>query len=339
VKKTRHGGSNFVDLVLEVGPEPVLGNSARCETNEVLAPIPHAKAVLKTACNEKEWHIAHLPKTSAKACFAQQANTKKKCMAKIVQYNKSTAAPTYTGMMKNYKKIMVQMPFFFCNNDIERCVKGTIRKWVQSKPAVPEIWPVKLGTNLTSEEVLALEHAGFRLAERPPLAPHELFSEFDLGVIDFNVYPRPESPEEYPKRRFGKNIRRTSNAPTTKHSNMIASTQHFQGKVLQITMLPSPALGSIIRFESSQRSKASQYLITIGQFPSCDCPFFKDMSAKSLGKRGQWVNCKHMYYVFTQICNLLPEVDQFIHAPSFSYNEIKHVLEILLSKCKTVRTV
>jgi len=120
---------------------------------------------------------------------------------------------------------------------------------------------------------------------------------------------------------------------------MQASALYVKGKVLQVTMLPSPALGSIVKLESRQTSKASQYLISIGQFPSCDCPFFKDMSSKSLGKRGQWVNCKHMYFVFVEVCGLKADVHKFIHAPSFSYNEIKHVLEILLSRTKTVTTV
>jgi hypothetical protein len=30
----------------------------------------HVTAVHETACKETEWHIARLPKTSAKACFA-----------------------------------------------------------------------------------------------------------------------------------------------------------------------------------------------------------------------------------------------------------------------------
>jgi hypothetical protein len=38
------------------------------------------------------------------------------------------AAPTYTGIMQNtHKKRPEVMEFFFCNDDIERCVKvGTI---------------------------------------------------------------------------------------------------------------------------------------------------------------------------------------------------------------------
>jgi hypothetical protein len=49
---------------------------------------------------------------------------KNKCIAKIVQDNKSTVAPTYTGMMFNSQKKKEElMEFLFCNDDIERYVK------------------------------------------------------------------------------------------------------------------------------------------------------------------------------------------------------------------------
>jgi hypothetical protein len=102
--------------------------------------LGHVTTVHETACKEMEWHITRLPKTSAKACFAQQAITKKKCEAKIVQGSKPTAAPTYTGVMQNaHKKRLEVMEFFFCNDNIERYVKGTKRKWVQSRPNIPSI--------------------------------------------------------------------------------------------------------------------------------------------------------------------------------------------------------
>jgi hypothetical protein len=89
----------------------------------------HVSAIQESDCDDMSWHIARLPKASAKACFALQAMTKKKCTARIVQNNVPTAAPTYTGMMENYKKNRNErMEFFFCNDDIERCVKGTKRK-------------------------------------------------------------------------------------------------------------------------------------------------------------------------------------------------------------------
>ena len=323
------------DDTKQEAPEDLQDNPIQLETPTTVKAVDHVKAVQETTCNEREWHIARLPKTSAKACFAQQAITKKKCVAKIVQNGKSTVAPTYTGMMENYKKNKLeQMLFFFCNDDIERCVKGTRRKWVVARPAVPDIWPIKLGTNLTQKEILDLENAGFRLAPHVELSPRKLFRE-DGSLVDLSEYVAPKFPNDFPKRRFGKNIRRNPKAPSTKHANSCASALSVIGQILKVSMVPAPALGCIITFESRNGLKISQYLITIGQFPSCSCPFFKDMSSKALGKRGQWSNCKHLYYIFHVVCGLDSDVDVFMHAPSFSFNDIKRVIQVVLLKQPT----
>jgi hypothetical protein len=292
----------------------------------------HVTAVEETTCNPSEWHIARLQKTSAKACFAQQANTKKKCIARIVQDGKSTAAPTYTGLMDNYKKNRKEsMQFFFCNDDIERCVKGTKRKWVVSRPAVPEVWPVKLGTNLSCKEILSLENAGFRLPQRKEMSPARLFQDQALSV-DLSIYTIPAYPDEFPTRRSGKNIRRNKKAPSTKHANNCASALSFRGTVRKLCMLPAPALGCIVSLDSGTPPKVQQYYLTISQLPACTCPYFKEMSRNAIGKRGQWANCKHLYYLFTVICGLDSESDTFIHAASFSFNEVKRILESGLLK-------
>jgi hypothetical protein len=54
------------------------------------------------------------------------------------------------------------------------------------------------------------------------------------------------------------------------------------------------------------------------------------MAAKALGKQGQWTNWKHLYYIFIVICGLDFEVNVFIYAPIFSFNEIKLVLQARL---------
>ena len=287
----------------------------------------HVTAVEETACNPAQWHIARLPKTSAKACFALQAITKKKCIARIVQDGKSTAAPTYSGLMKNYRKNRTDpMDFFFCNDDIERCVKGTRRKWVLSVPSVPEVWPVKLGTNLTCKEILSLENAGFRLPQRKEMTPTRLFQDHPLPV-DLASYTTPAYPDEYPTRRSGKLIRRNKNAPSTKHANNCASALSLKGTVRKLCMLPAPALGCIVSLDSGTAPRVQQYYLTISQLPSCSCPYFKDMATKAIGKRGQWANCKHLYFLFTVVCGLDSESDTFIHAASFSFNEVKRVLQ------------
>jgi hypothetical protein len=91
----------------------------------------HVIAIQETTCKETEWHIARLPKTSSKACFVQQVVTKKKCTTKIVQDNRSTVAPTDTRVMIHIKRNKEErMQFFFYNDDIEWCMKGTRWKWI-----------------------------------------------------------------------------------------------------------------------------------------------------------------------------------------------------------------
>jgi hypothetical protein len=137
----------------------------------------------------------------------------------------------------------------------------------------------------------------------------------------------PELPNDYPKIRAGKNIRRSKKGPTTKQLNNCASAMTLKSRIVEVTMVPHPGFGCIIALESGTIPNTQQYLITIGSFPECSCPYFKDMLTKSLGKRGQWTHCKHLYYIFTIICNLNSDVDVFIHAPSFSFSEVKRVLE------------
>jgi hypothetical protein len=79
-------------------------------------------------------------------------------------------------MMDSYKKNKLErMPLFFRNDDIEWCVKGSRWKWVKSGPKVPNISPVKLGTDFMKTEILALENAGFRLPQRVVIFPKRLF--------------------------------------------------------------------------------------------------------------------------------------------------------------------
>ena len=71
---------------------------------EVFSPVAtgldfrRISAIHESKVNEKLWHIACVPLTSAKCCWAQQAVTKKKCTARIVVNGRSTPTPMYTGV-------------------------------------------------------------------------------------------------------------------------------------------------------------------------------------------------------------------------------------------------
>jgi hypothetical protein len=118
------------------------------------------------------------------------------------------------------------------------------------------------------------------------------------------LYPTPTSPDDYLKTKSEKIIRRNNNAPTTKHSNNCTSFLTLKGHLCKVTMIPHPGFGCIVTLDSRAPPKVEQYLITIGSFLECSCQYFKDMATKSLDKRGQWTNCKHLYFVFTVIGSL-----------------------------------
>ena len=86
------------------------------------------------------------------------------CNAKVGIGKHGTPAPTYKGLKKEFRSSNnVEYGFWFCPDDIKQCVSGSKKKYVSDWPIVPNMWPVKIGTNLSREEVLALEDAGFQL--------------------------------------------------------------------------------------------------------------------------------------------------------------------------------
>jgi hypothetical protein len=223
--QANHASCSLPNVVEELSPE-LQENQApnNLGTTFDIGRPDHVTEIHETACKKTELYIARLPKTSTKAYFAQQAIAKKKYEAKIVQGNKPTAAPTYTGVMQNAHKKMPEIKeFFFCNDDIERCIKGTKQKWVQSRPDIPSIWLVKIGTNLSKKEILDLENTSFQLPQRVVISPRRLFGMDELP-FDLTSFPTPASPNEFPKSRSGKSIRRNNNAPSTKQANNCASS-------------------------------------------------------------------------------------------------------------------
>ena len=101
--------------------------SSALPTSTVLGvQIKHVTSVKESDYDARQWHIARLPKTSKKKCFAKQAQTGRTCSEMIIRLGKSNPAPTYTGLLHICRQLKDKvMEFFHCMDDIERCVKGT----------------------------------------------------------------------------------------------------------------------------------------------------------------------------------------------------------------------
>ena len=290
-------------------------------------PSRHVKVAFESDCNTSKWHIARISHKSNTRCQAQQHGSNIKCTSKIAKGKKGTRAPTYYGWKEEYgSKREVVADFWFCPNDIDRCVKGTKRRWVLDWPEVPEVWPILSGTNLNREETLLLQHAGFCLQERPVLPPRRLFNMSKIFSPIVYDHPLPKNSEVHPTLRNNKAIRRIANAPTAKHRNKWESVGNITGKILGVTLLPLPGLEAIVELETGPACNKNAYRVTMGQFPTCMCPDFVNMAVSAIGGRHQYVNCKHLYYLYRYFCKMDVFKDKFIHAPSYSFSELKELL-------------
>ena len=143
------------------------------------------------------------------------------------------------------------MQFFFCSDDIERCIKGSRRKWVipysdtHERPPIPTIWLVKIGTNLICSEIVALENTRFQLPQRERVPLNQSFNNFALPV-DFSSLQVPENPDHFPGTRKSKSVRQSNVGLSSKQLLSINSAMALEASISEVTMIPQPGFGCII---------------------------------------------------------------------------------------------
>ena len=137
----------------------------------------------------------------------------------------------------------------------------------------------------------------------------------------------PENPDHFPKTRKSKSVQQSNIGLSSKQLLSINCTMALEASILKVTMIPQPRFGCIISLQSKPSPIDCVYQLTVSSYPDCTCPAFKETMSK-FGRQGfAYKHCKHLYYIFAKVCALDPKVDLFIHAPTFSFNEIRLVLE------------
>jgi hypothetical protein len=185
---------------------------------------------------------------------------------------------------------------------------------------------VKIGTNLTRSEIFALENAGFQLPPKERITLTQLFTN-SATPLDMSRIHVPENPDFIPTTRLSKLVRRSSNAPSAKQRQMVASAEAMHATVLKITMILQLGFGCIITLQSKLEPQPPIYQVTVSSLPEYNCAYFLDMISKFGRKRNSYMICKHLYYIFIKVSNLDADVNSFIHAPTFNFNEVKLILE------------
>jgi hypothetical protein len=107
----------------------------------------------------------------------------------------------------------------------------------------------------------------------------------------------------------------------------VASAEAIHATVLKLAMIPQPGFGCTITLQSKSEPQPPIYQVTVNSLPECNCAYFLDMISKFRRKRNSYLNCKHLYYIFVKVSNLDADVNSFIHAPTFSFNEVKLILK------------
>ncbi len=134
--------------------------------------------VLECLCGDDIWQSEWCPPKSNNHCSMLQ--NKHWMLLQSQNHFKTNIscgilAPFCVGYWFATKGVIIELhEFWFCHDDLLRCVGRTSMKYALNRPVLPSSWLVQARTNLTQIEVVALEEASFLLSEKPkcPLVNH-----------------------------------------------------------------------------------------------------------------------------------------------------------------------
>jgi hypothetical protein len=153
-----------------------------------------------------------------------------------------------------------------------------------------------------------------------------MFTLLNLFKVPIFDHHKPPNPNNYSTTWNSKSIWQNAYVPIVEYCNKWKNSRNIKGTVLRATILSFFSLTTIILFESGIQSIEKVYQIIIDHFSKSTCPEFVNMPIASIGKQGQFVNCKHLYYMLCYFRKMNFKDDKFIHSPSFSFNEVMQFL-------------
>jgi hypothetical protein len=96
--------------------------------------------------------------------IAHKKTTTLKCKVRInhCKFVSGNHVPCYLGFWVQYQSGSIKNhKHWFCPYDLNRCIDGTLQKFVIVRHTVPTIWPIQEGIYLTQNEFITLKEAGF----------------------------------------------------------------------------------------------------------------------------------------------------------------------------------
>jgi hypothetical protein len=117
-----------------------------------------------------QWQIEQCPPKSNNHFLMLQKDIKHYYKTKIISKQTYHGIPTscYVGYWSTTQGVSLELhTFWFCYDDLIRCLQGTSKKYALDRLALPSLWLVQKGTNFIQIEVVTLEEVGFLFLEKP----------------------------------------------------------------------------------------------------------------------------------------------------------------------------
>ena len=232
------------------------------------------------------WRIERILPSSS-VLYSSHSTNGMKCNAKIAKYRRVVAAPTFNGIQYLRKSREIeQMQFWFCPGKFQAYIKDSRSRSMVHFPALPLVWLIMSGTNLTQTEVdefeafeysfsgevtnLSSVHSGLPLEKSLPRCdPIPLFAPIDIQPM-----PIVFDGDKRPKHQSGKLFHFVP-LPSSDDILKMESSNVIDCSVLKSMVVPEPGYGVVFTLHiSGSILKKELYEVTISNFPACTCRGF-----------------------------------------------------------------
>lgn len=272
-----------------------------------------AAYVKESNLHDTLWAIRRIGLGRVIKCQGMKATGRGRCNKKI----DSIVAASFFGTLK-YSTVNFKNQFmWFCASDV-RCTWKVNNNITSPPMPLKDFWLVQEGTNLTQEEVDALNKGGYILNSLKKVVEEEPHTSTTIGDRETN--PKVQTPTSASLKRG--HMRYRSGVSTMAKVRMERGIA-LNGHLCDIIKVPSEhkEVYVVESFESSSTGK--RYQVTIGIEPKCTCEDF----AKNISS-GKYIPCKHLYFVFLKVKGLDVNENMFIHQPVLTTHDLFHVFAI-----------
>ncbi len=254
-------------------------------------------------------------KVNAKQCGLYEehhtvANSHAVCEQNIDGSSIDVPAPSFEGYRKHPKGIVRQW-FWFCPDHVLHCHK--VDKNIEPQPShPPHVWPVHVGTNVTSDEVQTLLEGGYQvecITTNPSPATPRVCVSNEANTPNRCVQAAMAQGATQTTMQDGVRVQYRPSISNDVARKITLALAMKATVVEEISR--AHGVHEVFKVESlGENGHVGLYSVSICKEPSCTCPDFTIVA-----KQKPYLACKHLYFVLLRVLGLSQNENMFIHQP------------------------